>query len=116
MTRSMERIVEHSPDPSMLSYIWQEHCRIVAFSRCLVIKCRMASLKVVGVDILSDSSPCFPDVVVLCQIGFLILEAAEPALNHDVVCPAAPAVHTLTDIEVTKQILVIITGKLAALI
>ena len=46
----------------------------------------MAPLKVIGVDIMSDSSSGFPDVVVLRQIGFLILEAAEPTLNHDVVC------------------------------
>lgn len=69
----------------MLSYIWHQHCWIVAFSRCAVIKCRMAPLKVVGVDILSDSNSCFSDVVVLCQIGLFILEAAESALNHDVV-------------------------------
>jgi len=100
----------------MLSYIWHQHCRIVAFSRCLVIKCRMASLKVVGVDILSDSSPCFPDVVVLCQIGFLILEAAEPALNHDVVCPAAFSIHTLADTVFLYKVNVLLTCKLTTLI
>ena len=36
-----------SPSPYMLSYIRQQHCWIVAFSRRLVIKCRMMSLKVV---------------------------------------------------------------------
>ena len=100
----------------MLSYIWHQHCRIVAFSRCLVIKCRMASLKVVGVDILSDSSPCFPDVVVLCQIGFLILEAAEPALNHDVVRPAAFSIHALTDSIFLYKVNVLLACKLASLI
>jgi len=100
----------------MLSYIWHQHCRIVAFSRCLVIKCRMASFKVVGVDILSDSSSCFPDVVVLCQIGFLILEAAEPALNHDVVCPAAFSIHTLTDAVFLYKVNVLLTCKLTTLI
>ena len=53
---------------------------------------------------------------IFVRIELLRFEATEPTFNHDVVCPAAPAVHTLTDIEVTKQILVIITGKLAALI
>ena len=100
----------------MLSYIWHQHCRIVTFSRCLVIKCRMASFKVVGVDILSDSSPCFPDVVVLCQIGFLILEAAEPAFNHDIICPSAFAIHALTDSAITNKVDVFVAGKLAVLI
>ena len=112
----MGRIVEYSPNPFMLSYIWQQHCRIVAFSRCLVIKCRMAPLKVVGVDILSDSSSCFPDVVVLRQIGFLILEAAEPALNHDVVCPATFSIHTLADAVFLYKVNVLLTCKLTALV
>ena len=49
----------------------------------------MAPLKVVGVDILSYGSSGVFDVIVLCQIGFFILEAAEPTLNHDIVRPAA---------------------------
>ena len=73
----------------MLSYIWQQHCRIVAFSRCLIIKCRMTPFKVVSADILSDGSSGIFDVIVLCQVGFFILEAAKPALNLNVVCPAA---------------------------
>ena len=81
----------------MLSYIWHQHCRIVAFSRCFVIKGRMASFKVIGVDISSNSSSGFLDIVVLCQICFFILEAAEPSLNHDVICPPAFSIHTLAD-------------------
>ena len=49
----------------------------------------MMPLKVVSADILSDSGSGFFDVIVLSQIGFFILEATEPTLNHDVVCPAA---------------------------
>ena len=108
--------MEHSPDPYMLSYIWQQHCRIVAFSRCLVIKCRMAPLKVVGVYILSDSSSSFSDVVVLCQIGFLILEVAEPALNHVVVCPATFSIHALADTIFLYKVNVLVTCKLTLLI
>ena len=100
----------------MLSYIWHQHCRIVAFSRCLVIKCRMAPLKVVGVDILSDSCSCFLDVVVLRQIGFLILEATEPTLNHDVVCPATFSIHALTDAVFLYKVNVLLTCKLTALV
>ena len=80
--------MELSPAPFMLSYIWQQHCRIVAFSRCLIIKCRMTPLKVVSVDILSDGSSGVFDVIVLCQVGFFILETAKSALNHNIVCPA----------------------------
>ena len=57
-----------------LSYIRQKHCRVVALSRCFVIKGRMASLKVVGVDITSNSRSGFLDVVIQCQISFFILE------------------------------------------
>lgn len=60
----------------MLSYIWHQHCRIVAFSRCLIVKCGVTPLKVVGVNILSNGSFGFFDVIILCQIDFFILEAA----------------------------------------
>ena len=53
----------------------------------------MMPLKVVSVDILSDSGSGFFDVIVLSQIGFFILEAAEPTLNHDIICPAAVPIN-----------------------
>lgn len=37
-------IVELSPEPFMLSYIWQQHCWIVAFSWWLIVECRMTPL------------------------------------------------------------------------
>ena len=67
-------MMKRSPVPYMLSYIWHQHYRIVAFSRCLIIKFRMTSIKVIDVDILTNSYSSFPDVAILCQIGFLILE------------------------------------------
>ena len=100
----------------MLSYIWQQHCWIVAFSRCLIVKCGVSPLKVVGVDILSNGGSGFPDVVVLCQISFLIFEAAEPALNHDVVRPAAFSIHALTDSIILYKVNVLLACKLASLI
>lgn len=100
----------------MLSYIWQQRCRIVAFSRCLIIKCRMTPLKVVSVDILPDGSSGFFDVIVLCQISFFIFEAAEPTLNHDVICPAAFAIHALPDAVYLYKINVLLTCKLATMI
>src|SRR5574344_326245 len=112
----MERIVEHSPDPSMLSYIWQEHCRIVAFSRCLVIKCRMATFKVISVDILSNGSSSFLDIVVLCQISFFILKAAEPTFNHDIISPTAFTIHALANSILFYKVNILLTCELAALI
>ncbi len=112
----MRRIVEHSPESFMLSYIWQQHCRIVAFSRCLIVKCRMTAFKVVGVYILPNSSSGFPDVVVLCQIGFLIFEAAEPTFNHYVICPAAFSVHTLANTVCFYKVNVLLICKLTTLI
>lgn len=76
----------------------------------------MAPLKVVGMDIMSDSSSGFPDVVVLCQISFFILEAAEPPLNPDVVCPAAFSIHALTDTVFIYKVNVLMTCKLTALV
>ena len=112
----MGRIVEHSPVPFMLSYIRHQHCRIVAFSRCLIIKCRVAPFKVVSVDIFSDCNSGFLDVAVLCQICFFIFEASEPALDHDIICPSAFSIHALPDPISPDKIYILLTGKLAALI
>ena len=108
--------MELSPVSFMISYIRQQHCRIIAFSRCLIVKCRMTPLKIVSVDILSDGGSGFFDVIVLSQIGFFILEAAEPTFNHDVVCPAAFAIHALPDSIFLHKINILLTCKLAALI
>ena len=58
----------------------------------------MTSFKVVSVDIASDVRSSLLDVVILRQISFLILKAAKPTLNHDVVSPTAFSIHTLTDL------------------
>lgn len=112
----MGRIVEHSPYLSMLSYIWQEHCWIVAFSQCLVIKCRMTSFKIISVYIISDCCSSFLDIVVLCQICLFILEAAKPAFNHDIISPTAFVVHTLTNLVLFYKVNVLLTCELATLI
>ena len=77
---------------------------------------RMTALKVVGVDIPPYGSPCLPDVIVLRQICFFILEAAEPSLNHDVICPPAFSVHTLTDSIFLYEVNVLLTCELTSLI
>ena len=76
----------------------------------------MTALEVVGMDVLPDRSSGLLDVVPFCQVGFLILERAEPPLDLDVVSPAALAVHTLTYLVSLQKILVALAGELAALI
>ena len=76
----------------------------------------MTPLKVVSVDILSDSGSGFFDVIVLSQIGFFILEAAEPAFNHDIICPSTFAIHALPNSIISNKFDVFVTGKLASLI
>ena len=100
----------------MLSYIGQQHCRIVAFSRWMVFECRITALKVVGVDILPDDTPCLQDVIVLRQISLFILEAAKPSLNHDVTCPPAFSVHALTDPVFLYEVNILLTCELTSLI
>ena len=43
-------------------------------------------------------------------------EAAEPALDHDIICPSTFAIHALPDSVVTNKVNVFVTGKPAALI
>lgn len=74
----------------------------------------MASFKVIGVDIPSDGFSCFLEISILREICFLIFEAAEPAFNHDIICPSAFAIHALTDSAITNKIDVFVTGKLAS--
>ena len=72
----------------------QKHCRIVHLCRTLIIDCLMASLKVIIVDISSDGFSCFLEISILREICFLIFEAAEPAFNHDIICPSAFALRS----------------------
>ena len=63
----------------------------------MIIECGMTTFKVVCMHIFSNSLPCFSDIVVLGQIGFLVLETPEPSFNHDIISPAAFTIHALTD-------------------
>ena len=76
----------------------------------------MTALKVVGMYIAFDSRSRFQDVGILCKIGFLIFEAAKPAFNHDVVCPAAFSIHALTDMVFFEKCYVLGACKLTSLI
>ena len=104
------------PESFMLSCIRKQHCRIAAFSRCPVTDRGMASLKVIGVDIFTDSCSGFPDIVILCQIGFLLLEAAEPSFDHDIICPSAFPVHALTNAIFFDEVNVLLACELATMI
>lgn len=44
----------------------------------------MTTFKVVCMHIFPNSLPCFSDIVVLGQIGFLVLETPEPSFDHDI--------------------------------
>ena len=94
----------------------QKHCRIVHLCRTLIIDCLMASLKVIIVDISSDGFSCFLEISILREICFLILEAAEPAFNHDIICPSTFAIHALPNSIISNKFDVFVTGKLASLI
>ena len=76
----------------------------------------MTALKVVGMYIAFDSRSRFQDVGILCKIGFLIFEAAKPAFNHDVVCPAAFSIHALADMVFFEKCYVLGACKLTSLI
>ena len=76
----------------------------------------MTALKSVGMYIASDGPPSFPNVAILRKVGFLIFEATKPAFNHDVVCPAAFSIHTLTDMVFFEKCYVLGACKLTSLI
>lgn len=74
----------------------------------------MASIKVVGMHILSNGGSGLSDVAVLCQISFLILETAKPPFDHDAISPAAFAIHALPDSVILYEVQVALTGKLTS--
>ena len=76
----------------------------------------MAALEVIHVDVVADGLASLPDVAVLREIGFLILECPEPPLNLDVVGPAALAIHALADVVFLEESLVLLAGELASLV
>jgi hypothetical protein len=53
----------------------------------------MATLKVVLMNISSDSLTCLFDIFPFGKICFFVLEGTEPAFNHDVVSPTAFSIH-----------------------
>ena len=76
----------------------------------------MQTLKIVIVDINGNGIPCFPDIPVAGKIRFFIFETAEPALNLDVIGPAAFSVHADPDIVALYKVNVFLAGELTSLV
>ena len=76
----------------------------------------MAAFVVVSPDVVADCLARLLDVVVLRQVGLFVFERPEPALDHDIVSPAALAVHALADAVFLQELLVFAAGELASLI
>ena len=72
----------------------------------------MWPLGVVLADVLLQSLLQLPGRMVLIDVDFLRLQAAEPTFNHDVVCPAGLPVLALTDVKVLKKLFILLTALL----
>lgn len=71
---------------------------------------------VVLFDVPADQAAQLSRRVVFVRIQLLHLQAAEPSLNHDVVRPAALAVHALANMQAAEELLVLVAGELASLV
>ena len=76
----------------------------------------MTAFKIIGMYIFPDCLPRLTDIGILGKICFLIFETAEPAFNHDIISPAAFAIHTLANTVLFEKVHVFVTCKLASLI
>lgn len=76
----------------------------------------MTAFEIVLMNVCCNCLSGFFDIVPFCQIGFIIFEGTEPPLDHDVVSPAALAVHALTNTVFLEKAFVFVAGELTALI
>lgn len=76
----------------------------------------MRSYTVVIIYILVNQLADLSRSLVFVGIKLFCLETAKLSFNHDVVGPAAPAIHALTDIQAAKPLFIVGTGKLTTLI
>lgn len=76
----------------------------------------MRPFRVVGMNIVPNQLPKLFGRLIFIGVNLFSLQTAEPALNHDIICPAALPVHTLPDLKAFQQSLVLCTAKLAPLI
>ena len=89
---------------------------LIDLVRCGIVQRLVRSEGIVFRDVAGDCFVQFFGVTIFVDVNQFRFEAAEPALDHDIVHPAGSAVHTLTDVEFLEELLVCITGELAALV
>ena len=71
---------------------------------------------VVFFDVPADQSAQLSRRFVFVGVQPFHLQAVEPTLDHDVVRPAALAIHALADVQVEEKLLVLVAGELASLV
>ena len=76
----------------------------------------MGTDAVIGIDVLANTPPKLFRCTEFVDVYHLGLQAAEPALNHDVVRPTGLPIHALPDMERFEKLLILVAGKLASLI
>jgi len=76
----------------------------------------MESLAVVESEIPTNRCPGFTDRTVGAQVGLLVLDRAPKVLDHDIVAPRAPAIHTDGDLIALQHAGEGLAGELTALI
>ena len=57
-----------------------------------------------------------PRGTIFVDVDFFLFQTAEPALHHDVICPALPPVHALRDVIFFQKASVFLACELTALI
>ena len=63
----------------------------------------MTTLVVIHLDIFANGMSGFTDITILCEIGLFILKGAKPTFNHDIIGPAAFAIHALADMFFAEE-------------
>ena len=94
----------------------RREARPVDLIRRSIVQSFMRPTRVVVVNVAADRRAQLFRAAIFVDVNQLRLEAAEPALDHDVVCPAGFAVHALADAQALEQPFVFFTGKLTALV
>ena len=64
-----------------------------------VFQCLMRPFRIVGMSIVPNQLPKLLGRLILSGVNLFCLQTAEPALNHDIICPAALPIHTLPDLQ-----------------
>ena len=76
----------------------------------------MRPVVIVVADVIVDEFPQLLRRLVLVGIEALCFHAAEPPLDHHVICPAAFPVHALPDIQAAQKPLIFLARELAPLV